>query len=231
MHTSGGLLKGSKEWLSRQGRDPFVRGRSAFVSRSAFKLLELQTSKRLLPLQPAQGVILDMGCAPGGWIQAARSVTRAPIIGVDLLPISSEVAEQSDVHFIQGDLRDRKVQRRIIDAVGTQKVGLVLSDMLHNVSGNPLRDSALSVELCEMTFNLAKQVGAFQKEHEEKQEGQERDGEDERPRLVLKCYQSGDADEFVNEVLKKQFRSVSWYKPKSSRPESREAYLLCAKVR
>lgn len=120
----------SNVWIQRQRNDPFVKQRhsplsqlpvSSFVSRSAFKLLDLHTrslKQEHKLLRPGM-TIVDLGAAPGGWIQAASEVLRGEgiVVGVDLLPLQREIGGLEGVSFVRGDFLDPMVQRKVKQAL------------------------------------------------------------------------------------------------------------------
>ncbi|GAA5829362.1 hypothetical protein JCM3766R1_001071 [Sporobolomyces carnicolor] len=212
----------SSVWIQRQQNDPFVRQRQAansFVSRSAFKLLELH--EKLDLIKPGIHVV-DLGAAPGGWIQAADSVLRGTgtIVGVDLLPLKlSKIASNTErIGFVKGDFLDPRTQANLrktlvkVAGGGDPRVDLVLSDMMANTTGSALRDAALSLTLCESALAFALQhlspTPSIQTQ------------------LVVKHFTSHHTREFTDR-LKGHFKSVKWVKPESSRKESKEGFLVC----
>jgi len=120
----------SNVWIQRQRNDPFVKQRhsplsqlpvSSFVSRSAFKLLDLHTRSLKQDhklLRPGM-TIVDLGAAPGGWIQAASEVLRGKgiVVGVDLLPLQREIGGLEGVSFVKGDFLDPTIQRKVKHAL------------------------------------------------------------------------------------------------------------------
>lgn len=158
-------------------------------------------------------------------------------MGVDLLPLHPEVAALEGVSFVRGDFLDPLVQAQVLAALaeargnfngtGTPKVDLVLSDMLANLSGSPLRDAQLSIDLCEAALGFALAHLAPPSRPPPSSSGKRKQ---RGPSLVMKCLQSSLSPSF-QDLLKGQFESVSWSKPSSSRPESREGYWVCSGLR
>ncbi|GAA6010400.1 hypothetical protein JCM11491_006305 [Sporobolomyces phaffii] len=223
----------SSVWLQRQQNDPFVRQRqssNAFVSRSAFKLLELDDKLDLL--RPGTN-LCDLGAAPGGWIQAADQVLNGSgtIVGVDLLPLKlSKIASNTDrIAFVRGDFLDPVVQAKVRKTLSrvtgkvNPRVDLVLSDMMANTTGSSLRDSALSLALCESALSFALQTLT--------PSSSSRSTADPRSsptpiQLVVKHFTSHHTKAFTDR-LRGHFQFVKWIKPDSSRKESREGFLVC----
>jgi 23S rRNA (uridine2552-2'-O)-methyltransferase len=196
--------KSSHRWLSRQHQDPYVQRaqQQGYRSRSAFKLIEIQTRDRLL--RSGQR-ILDLGAAPGGWSQVARDIIgdRGHLIALDLLPMDP----LPGVEFIQGDFRDETPLAQLIAALGGEPVDLVLSDMAPNLSGMSAVDQPRSFYLAELALELCAKVM--------KPGGS----------LLVKVFQGEGFDAYLRE-LRAGFRRVASRKPQASRPESREIYLL-----
>ncbi|SCV69734.1 BQ2448_1128 [Microbotryum intermedium] len=225
----------------------------SYVARSAFKLLELHQSSLgggRKPLVRKGMTIVDLGASPGGWIQACRTVvgTSSPgrrtggaigsslrassssasptrIIGLDLLPLDRSLDDLDDpIEFVQGDFLDPYIQAQLSDLLGQDQVDLVLSDMLNNQSGSPLRDSQRSIDLCRSALQFAKKHLRVQRSPRGGEPGLKSCSESIQ--LVIKCLQSDLAVELGQE-LRGCFSKVRWEKPKSSRAESREGYWVC----
>ncbi|KAJ1729228.1 2' O-ribose methyltransferase [Coemansia biformis] len=195
----------SRRYMERQLRDPFVRQAAAgqYRARSSFKLLELIDRHRLIP---QTGCIIDCGASPGGWSQVAaqRLGPGGRLIAVDLLAMEP----LARVQFIQGDFLDHLVKDQILQAIGQQPVGLVLSDMAPSFTGHRSVDAARAMDLCEDVVAFADSVLS-------------RGG-----CLVLKFFMGGDEVE-LRQRLRRMFRSVVVEKPAASRKESAENYLVC----
>ncbi|GAA5947592.1 hypothetical protein JCM3765_000990 [Sporobolomyces pararoseus] len=220
----------SSVWLQRQQNDPFVRQRqaaNAFVSRSAFKLLELNEKVDLL--RPGINLV-DLGAAPGGWIQAAESILdgSGTIVGVDLLPLKlSKIASNTErIGFVKGDFLDpvtqSKLRKTLAKVTGKEnpRVDLVLSDMMANTTGSSFRDATLSLTLCESALSFALQHLSPSSSSSETYSRSST-----RIQLVVKHFNSHHTKEFT-ERLRKYFLVVRWIKPESSRKESKEGFLV-----
>jgi 23S rRNA (uridine2552-2'-O)-methyltransferase len=195
--------KSSRRWLDRHFSDEYVKRaqQAGYRSRAVFKLLEIQEKDRLL----APGMrVADLGAAPGGWSQiAARLVgDRGQVVALDLLPMDP----LPGVTLIQGDFREDESLARLREALGEGPLDLVLSDMAPNMSGTAA-DQPRLMYLCELALDFAvrnlRPGGA----------------------LVVKTFQGEGFDDFVR-ALRRHFRQVISRKPKSSRRESRELYLV-----
>jgi len=188
-------------WLERQLNDPFAaRARAhGYRSRAAYKLSEIDDRFHLL--KPGARVI-DLGMAPGGWTQVALERGVTAIAGVDLLP----VAPLPPAQVLQMDFTDPAAGAKLIALLGGPP-DVVLSDMAPNTVGHRKTDHLRIVGLIEAALDFAVQVlkpgGAF----------------------VAKAFQGGETADLVAE-LKRRFVAVKNVKPKASRAESSELYLV-----
>src|SRR5690606_17201217 len=194
----------SSRWKRRQERDPYVEKavREGWRSRAVFKLEQIQAKERVL--RPGMRVV-DLGAAPGGWSQLAARIVgaRGRVWAVDLLPMEPIAG----VEFLQGDFAGSKTLEALRQAMGDEKADLVMSDMAPNISGTRAIDQPRSIGLAEEALLFATEVlvlgGAF----------------------LVKLFQGEGFPEFVQRA-KEVFGSVKLLKPKASRPESREIYML-----
>jgi len=195
--------KSSKQWLQRQRNDDYVKRAVAegYRSRAAYKLIEINERDQIL--RPGM-VVIDLGAAPGGWSQVAcKYVGRGNVIALDLLPIDPI----NGVDTIIGDFREPLVQEEVLKRLAGRKVDLVISDMAPNFSGIKGVDVPRTVYLVEMAFEFAQEVLA------------------PGGSLLVKIFQGEGFTECV-QMLKNSFASVLVRKPKASRSESREVYVL-----
>ena len=201
LKTASDRTLSSQAWLERQLKDPYVQKAKAqgWRSRAAFKLLEID--ERFHLLRRGQRVV-DLGCAPGGWVQAALKAGAAAVVGVDLLP----VAPIEGAVLIEGDFSDREMPQRLLDALGGAP-DLVLSDMAPNTTGHRQTDHLQITGLIETAADFAianlRPGGAF----------------------VTKNFQGHAAGE-VLALLRAAFTDVRYVKPKASRADSSEVYLV-----
>lgn len=199
----------SARWLREHETDPYVQEarKLGYRSRAVFKLKEIQEKDRIL--KPGQ-IVVDLGAAPGGWSQYARPLlgSRGLLFALDIL----DMPALPEVTFILGDFRDDSVLRQLEDAIGDHAVDLVLSDMAPNISGVDAADQAGSMHLCELALEFAK---AHLKP---------------KGALLVKAFQGEGFDAYVKS-LRQTFETVHIRKPKSSRPRSREVYLLARNFR
>jgi 23S rRNA (uridine2552-2'-O)-methyltransferase len=194
----------SQRWRQRQERDIYVEQatRAGWRSRAVFKLEQIQDKERLL--KPGITCV-DLGSAPGSWSQlAARLVgSTGRVIAIDLLPMEPIPG----VEFLEGDFTAPETLHALRTLVGPKPVDLVMSDMAPNMSGNRTIDQPRSLALLDEALAFAREVL--------------KPGGD----LLFKAFQGEGIDALTRE-LKRDFKTVKTLKPKASRPESREIYLL-----
>lgn len=199
----------SKAWMHSHLNDPYVKlaQQRKYRSRAAFKLLEIDEQDRLI--RPGQ-VVVDLGSAPGSWSQVLREKLAGPggtvsgkIVAIDLLPMDAV----DGVTFLQGDFRDDTVLAEFEALLGGSRVDLVVSDMAPNLSGVGSADAARMGHLAELALE-------FSMKHLRP------DGA-----LLIKCFHGSGYSQIV-ESFKRHFASVAVRKPKASRAESAETYLL-----
>lgn len=196
----------SQAWLERQINDPFAAEARAkgYRSRAAFKLTELDDRLKLI----RRGArVIDLGCAPGGWVQVALERGAGAVVGVDLLPVDP----LPPAHLIQMDFTDPACGPRLIELLGGPP-DVVLSDMAPNTIGHRETDHLRIVGLIEAAADFAIEVlkpgGAF----------------------VTKAFQGGEMAALLK-TLKAHFAEVRHVKPKASRSESSEVYLAATGFR
>lgn len=194
----------SQRWKQRQERDIYVElaERAGWRSRAVFKLEQIQAKERLLK---SGTVCVDLGSAPGSFSQLAARLVGATgrVIAVDLLPMEAIPG----VEFLQGDFTAPETLQALRARLAGQPVDLVMSDMAPNISGNRAIDQPRSMALLDEALLFAREVL--------------RPGGD----FLVKAFQGEGVDAFTRE-LKTLFKTVKTIKPKASRPESREIYLL-----
>ena len=187
----------------KQVQDTYFRKakREGFVARSVYKLEEIDRKRRLL--KPGLRV-LDLGAAPGSWLQyaAERVGSRGAVVGVDLQPVTARLPDQAaslvaDVFTLTAEMLEAH----------KPPFDVILSDMAPNTTGIPSADAARSAELVlrtlELSGSLLKPGGA----------------------LLAKVFQGAALDD-VRRAFGRVFAKVSLEKPRASRKESVEIYLL-----
>ncbi|MEM9014135.1 MAG: RlmE family RNA methyltransferase [Pseudomonadota bacterium] len=190
-------------WLKRQLNDPYVARAKAegWRSRAAFKLIELD--EKFAILKPGD-IVADLGCAPGGWTQVAVKAvgTRGRVIGIDYL----NTAPIAGAEILELDFLDASAAARLRDSIGGP-ANVVLSDMAAPTTGHRSTDHLRIIALAEVALDFAMEVlspgGVF----------------------VAKVF-SGGAEGELLEKLKANFELVKHAKPKASRAQSSEKYVV-----
>lgn len=207
--TARGRKTSSTRWLQRQLNDPWVAEakRLNLRSRAAFKLMQLD--EKLGLLKPGMRVV-DLGCAPGGWLQVAAERLRldsaspgpAQLVGIDYLacdPIPGATILELD--FLDDSAPDRL--RAVLDG----PADLVLSDMAAPTTGHAATDHLRIVALAETAFDFARSVlapgGGF----------------------VCKVFQGGTENTLLA-AMKQDFAKIRHVKPAASRADSKETYVV-----
>ncbi|WP_273184871.1 RlmE family RNA methyltransferase [Hyphomonas adhaerens] len=191
----------SKRWIERQLQDPYVqKARSeGYRARAAYKLLEIEEKLHLF--RRGQRVV-DLGCAPGGWLQVAGIKGASELAGIDLLPVEP----LAGVHIVQGDINEPGDVAELMKGL-TGPPDLVLSDMAANTTGHKQTDHLRTVALVEM-------AAAFAIEHLAP-----------GGTFCSKVFQGGATKE-VLDLLKANFTSVKHIKPPASRAGSPEIFVV-----
>ena len=185
---------------SQWGQDKtyFRAKHEGYRSRAAYKLMEIQ--KKFAVIRPDDNIV-DLGAAPGSWLQIERTLTDARIIGIDLNPI----AELDGIETIEGDINDPAVVEQVKSSLGV--VNIVLCDAAPKLSGHKSYDQARIIELNEQALAFACKVlkpgGNF----------------------VVKSFQGTDFPELYADC-KKNFYSVKTCMTKSTRKGSTELYIV-----
>ncbi len=198
----------STRWLERQLNDPYVMEakRLGLRSRAAFKIQDIQNKYQIIQ----QGhKIVDLGCAPGGWMQVALEImnNKGSVVGIDLL----EVEPINGATILQGDFTDDDAPEKIKQVLDGKANG-VLSDMASNTTGHKQTDHLRIIALVEMALYFALEI-------------LEKDGY-----FVAKVF-SGGTENNILRILKKHFTKVFHYKPPSSRKDSPEMYVVAIKYK
>ncbi len=199
--------KKSRTWVIKQHRDQFFKKAKVlgYRSRAAFKLLELNKKFNFIK---SNSNLLDIGATPGGWSQvASKMVTSGKILAVDILPME----KIKNVNFINGDFLEETTQQQI-KKIFQKKIDVIISDMAENTTGNKSIDSI-------RTNNLCAEVIKFSINHL-----------DINGVLVCKLFM-GDDFILVKDLAKKNFKTVEFFKPESSRSESKETYIFCSTLK
>jgi 23S rRNA (uridine2552-2'-O)-methyltransferase len=200
----------SKRWFSERQREHYhLRAKEeGYRSRAAFKLIQIE--ERFNFLKEARRV-LDLGAAPGGWLQAASQIMgdEGLILGVDLQEISP--TGLPGVETLVGDMRSEETIREI-RRFFNGKIDVILSDMAPDVSGTWDLDHYRQIHLARIALvvadELLKNKGWF----------------------VVKTFQGSEHQKYVSEV-RDMFEQVKIVKPKASRKKSAEIFLVAHKLK
>jgi 23S rRNA (uridine2552-2'-O)-methyltransferase len=208
--TARGRKLGSTRWLQRQLNDPYVQEaqRLGYRSRAAFKLAQIDDKFALL--KPGQRVV-DLGAAPGGWLQVAAERLKltdpskgSVLVGLDLL----EIEPVAGAVILQGDFNDDDAPARLREPLGGP-ADVVLSDMAVATTGHAATDHLRTVALAEMAVAFAADVLA------------------PGGSLAIKVFQGSD-EPALFEQLRALFDNVRRFKPKASRSDSVEMFIVAS---
>ena len=197
----------SKNCVNKQRRDIYVRQSKVdgYRARSAYNLIEIDEKFKIFKGGLS---VIDIGAAPGSWSQYALKASKnGKLISVDLKkmePIGKSVQ-------IKGDFTEEKTQEEIKNNV-KDKVDVVMSDMAVDTTGIKNIDSIQTGELCKEAMIFAKDLMK------------------ENGYFISKIFMGGTFNEIVAEG-KKYFKEVKVFKPKSSRKDSKESFIICRKIR
>jgi 23S rRNA (uridine2552-2'-O)-methyltransferase len=197
----------SKNWVNKQRRDTYVKQSKVdgYRARSAYKLIEIDDKFKIFK----GGItVIDIGAAPGSWSQYAEKVTKSGrLISIDL----KKMEPIGNTLQIQGDFTEESIQDEIKKNT-TTKVDVVMSDMAVNTTGIKNIDSIQTGELCKSAMFFAKDLLK------------------ENGFFISKIFMGGTFNEIVAEG-KKYFKEVKVFKPKSSRKDSKESFIICRNLR
>lgn len=191
----------STRWLERQLNDPYVHRarREGYRSRAAYKLAEMDDRFSFLKTGKQ---VLDLGAAPGGWTQVAVERTGVPVIAVDILAMSPIPGAQVLMLDFLNESAPAEIRKHL-----PKGVDVVLSDMAPNTTGHAVTDHLRIMGLLEEAYHFAREIlksgGAF----------------------VAKVFQGGSERELLA-LMKKDFALVKHAKPKASRTDSSEMYVV-----
>jgi 23S rRNA (uridine2552-2'-O)-methyltransferase len=198
----------NNHWRKSQTEDFFIRDskRKGYRSRSVFKLQEIDRKYRIFKNVES---VIDIGSCPGGWSEFSRKKIKSGIIlAVDI----TEMDPIDGVTFIHGSIEEKGIQENALKKNNNKKFELIVSDMSPNKTGNKVSDQYAF-------YNIADSILEFSK-----------NGLITRGTLVMKVFIGLGFEEFKSD-LNKVFESVNYFKPKSSRQESRETYVIAKNIR
>ena len=197
----------SKNWINKQRRDTYVRKSKieGYRARSAYKLIEIDEKFKIFK---GGMFVVDIGAAPGSWSQyASKVVKNGQIISIDL----KEIKEIKNTIQIIGDFTKDYIQNKIQSYL-SKNPDVIMSDMAVNTTGIKNIDSIQTGELCKEAMLFSKNVisknGFF----------------------ISKIFMGSTFNEIVA-LGKKIFKEVKVFKPKSSRKDSKESFIICKNLR
>ena len=197
----------SKNWVNKQRRDIYVRKSKVdgYRARSAYKLIEIDEKFSIFK----NGIsVIDLGAAPGSWSQySTKKIKNGRVVSIDL----KEMEPIDRICQIKGDFTEEESKEKI-KKLFNSKVDVVLSDMAVNTTGIKDIDAIYTGELCKEAMLFSKKVLV--------KEG----------RFVAKIFLGTSFNEIVANA-KKIFKEVKIFKPKSSRKESKESFIICKILR
>ena len=199
--------KVSKNWLNKQRRDVYVRQSKVdgYRARSAYKLIEIDEKFKIFK----GGIsVIDIGAAPGSWSQYASKVVKSgKIVSIDL----KEMEPIENTFQIQGDFTDQNIKDEIRKNL-QKKAEVVMSDMAVNTTGIKNIDAIYTGELCKEAMIFSKDIIS------------------DNGFFISKIFMGETFNEIVAQG-KSIFREVKVFKPKSSRKDSKESFIICKNLR
>ena len=197
----------SKNWINKQRRDTYVRQSKVdgYRARSAYKLIEIDEKFKIFK---GGMCVVDIGAAPGSWSQYVSKVVKSgKIISIDV----KEMEKIKNTIQIKGDFTENDTQDQIKSYLN-KKSDVVMSDMAVNTTGIKNVDSIQTGELCKEAMIFSKDVIS------------------EKGYFISKIFMGGTFNEIVA-LGKKIFKEVKVFKPKSSRKDSKESFIICKNLR
>ena len=197
----------SKNWVNKQRRDTYVRQSKVdgYRARSAYKLIEIDNKFKIFK---GGLLVVDIGASPGSWSQyAAKVIKNGKIISIDL----KDMQEIRNTIQIKGDFTDNEIKNQIKGYL-IKAPDVVMSDMAVNTTGIKNVDSIQTGELCKEAMVFSKEVIS------------------EKGFFISKIFMGGTFNEIVA-LGKKIFKEVKVFKPKSSRKDSKESFIICKNLR
>ena len=197
----------SKNWVNKQRRDTYVRQSTidGYRARSAYKLIEIDEKFKILK----GGMnIIDIGAAPGSWSQyASKVIKNGNLISIDL----KKMEKIKNTVQIEGDFTEPDIQNKI-KKYFSKPLDVVMSDMATNTTGIKNIDAIQTSELCKEAMIFSRDImsknGIF----------------------ISKIFMGSSFNEIVA-LGKKIFKEVKVFKPKSSRKDSKESFIICKNLR
>ena len=196
-------IKKSNSWKIKQHRDQFFKKSKTlgYRSRASFKLIELNKKYKFIK---SSTNLLDVGSFPGGWSQvAAKIIKTGKIMSVDI----KDMEPLKNIKFLKGNITEENI-KYIIKRYFENNLDVIVSDMAADTTGNKSLDSIRTNQLCASIINFSKDIL--------------------KPKgvLISKLFMGEDFIEVKN-MAKSLYKKVNFFKPESSRKESKETYLHC----
>ena len=196
-------VKKSNTWKIKQHRDQFFKKSKTlgYRSRASFKIIELNKKFKFIK---KNSNLLDLGSYPGGWSQvASKIITNGKILSIDI----KDMEPIKNVNFLKRDILEEDTKKKVIDYF-KDKLDVIISDMAADTTGNKSLDSIRTNQICADIIQFSKSTL--------------------KPKgvLVSKLFMGEDFIEVKN-LAKSAFKKVNFFKPESSRRESKETYLHC----
>ena len=197
----------SKNWINKQRRDIYVRQSKVegYRARSVYKLIEIDEKFKIFK---GGMTVIDIGAAPGSWSQYVSKVVKSgKIISIDI----KEMEQIKNTIQIKGDFTEIDIQNKIKNYF-KKGSDVIMSDMAVNTTGIKDIDSIQTGELCKEAMIFSKDVIS------------------QKGFFISKIFMGGTFNEIVA-LGKKIFKEVRVFKPKSSRKDSKESFIICKKLR
>jgi len=197
----------SKNWVNKQRRDTYVRQSKVdgYRARSAYKLIEIDNKFKIF--KGGMNVI-DIGAAPGSWSQyVSKVVKNGKLVSVDL----KDMEKIDNTIQLKGDFTKIEIQEKIKKYLN-KEIDVVISDMAVNTTGIKNIDSIQTGELCKEAMFFSKDIIS------------------KKGFFISKIFMGGTFNEIVA-LAKKTFKEVRVFKPKSSRKDSKESFIICKNLR
>ena len=197
----------SKNWVNKQRRDTYVRQSKVdgYRARSAYKLIEINEKFKIFK---GGMCVIDIGAAPGSWSQyTSKVVKNGKIISIDL----KEMDPIKNIIQIKGDFTQEEIKNQIKNYL-IDGSDVVMSDMAVNTTGIKNIDSIQTGELCKEAMIFSKEILS------------------KKGFFISKIFMGSTFNEIVA-LGKKIFKEVKVFKPKSSRKDSKESFIICKTLR
>tara|TARA_B100000963_G_scaffold219403_1_gene191289 strand:+ start:1443 stop:2069 length:627 start_codon:yes stop_codon:yes gene_type:complete len=196
-------VKKSNSWKIKQHRDQFFKKSKTlgYRSRASFKLIELNKKFNFINRNTN---LLDLGASPGSWTQvASQIISSGKIMSIDI----KSMEPVKNVKFLKGNILEKSIKDEVM-MYFTSKLDVIISDMAADTTGNKTLDSIRTNKLCADVISFSKEIL--------------------KPKgvLISKMFMGEDFVEVKN-LAKSMFKKVNFFKPESSRKESKETYLHC----